>query len=89
LSRSVGLLVGGTGCALLLRRDFESRVALGEQEIKKGRFPMTPQPNDWRHLAEQASNELNPEKMMELVHELNRVLEKREQTEHQQRHQNQ
>jgi hypothetical protein len=50
---------------------------------------MTPQPNDWRHLAEQASNEMNPEKMMELVHELNRVLEKREQSSRQQQHQNQ
>jgi hypothetical protein len=48
---------------------------------------MTPQPNDWRHVAEQASNEMNPEKMMELVHELNRALEKREQTSRQQRDQ--
>jgi hypothetical protein len=68
---------------------FRIQNSLGEQEIKKGRFPMTPQPNDWRHLAEQASNEMNPEKMMELIGELNRVLERREQTEHQQRHQNQ
>jgi hypothetical protein len=50
---------------------------------------MTPQPNDWRYLAEQASNEMNSEKMMTIIAELNRVLEKREQTEHQQRHQNQ
>ena len=84
MSKSVGLLVGGTGCAFLLRRDFESRVVLGEQEIKKGRFPMTPQPSDWRHLAEQASNEMNPEKMMAIISELNRVLEKREQTSRQQ-----
>ena len=45
---------------------------------------MTPQPNDWRHLAEQASNEMNPEKMMAIISELNRVLEKREQTSRQQ-----
>jgi hypothetical protein len=39
---------------------------------------MTPQPNNWRHLAEQASKELDPEKLMGLVHELNRVLEQNE-----------
>jgi hypothetical protein len=32
------------------------------------------QPNDWKHLAEQASNERDPEKFMTLIHELNRVL---------------
>ena len=48
---------------------------------------MTPQPSDWRHLAEQASNEMDPQKMMEIVIELNRALEKREQTSRQQRHQ--
>jgi hypothetical protein len=48
---------------------------------------MTPQPSDWRQLAEQASNEMNPEKMMQIVAELNRVLEKREQMSSQHRHQ--
>jgi hypothetical protein len=48
---------------------------------------MIPQPSDWQHLAEQASNEMNPEKMLQIVAELNRVLEKREQTSRQQRHQ--
>ena len=48
---------------------------------------MTPQPNDWRQLAEQASKEVDPQKMMSLVHELNRVLEKREQMSRQQEHQ--
>jgi hypothetical protein len=48
---------------------------------------MTPQPNDWRHLAEEASNELHPAKMMAIIAELNRVLEKREQISRQQRHQ--
>jgi hypothetical protein len=32
------------------------------------------QPNDWKQLAEQASNEQDPEKFMTLIHELNRVL---------------
>ena len=41
---------------------------------------MTPQPSNWRHLAEQARNETDPEKMLALVTELNRVLsEEREQ----------
>jgi hypothetical protein len=70
----------------LLRRGFESRVAW-ENSNKKGGFPMIPQPSDWQHLAEQASNEMNPEKMLQIVAELNRVLEKREQTSRQQRHQ--
>jgi len=36
---------------------------------------MTPQPSDWRHLAEQASKETDPAKMLRLVEELNGVLE--------------
>lgn len=36
------------------------------------------QPGDWRHLAEQASKETDPAKLMELVKELNRILEERE-----------
>jgi hypothetical protein len=32
---------------------------------------MTPQPSNWRHLAEQARNEMDPEKMLALVTELN------------------
>ena len=45
----------------------------------KGVFRMTPQnANDWRHLAEQASKEMDPEKLMSLVNELNRVLEQNE-----------
>ena len=47
---------------------------------------MTPQTSDWRHLAEQASSEMDPNKLMALVGELNRVLE-REETSRQQRHQ--
>jgi len=36
------------------------------------------QPSDWKHLAEQASMEMDPEKFMILIQELNRVLVKRE-----------
>jgi hypothetical protein len=38
---------------------------------------MTPK-FDWRHLAEQASNELHPNKLMALVDELNQALEEQE-----------
>jgi hypothetical protein len=36
---------------------------------------MTPQPRDWRHLAEQASKEMDSDKMMVLINELNRALD--------------
>ena len=39
---------------------------------------MTPQPSDWLHLAEQISKEQNPDKLLELAQELNRVLERKE-----------
>jgi hypothetical protein len=39
---------------------------------------MTPQPTDWRTLAEQASTEMNPDKLTALVIELNQVLERDE-----------
>jgi hypothetical protein len=39
---------------------------------------MSPQATDWRHLAEQASNEMDPAKLTQLVVELNRVLVERE-----------
>jgi hypothetical protein len=44
------------------------------------------QATDWRHLAELASNEMNPAKLTPLVVELNRVLVEREQMFHQKRH---
>jgi hypothetical protein len=47
---------------------------------------MSPQATDWRHLAEQDSNEMDPAKLTQLVVELNRVLVEREQMFHQQRH---
>ena len=39
---------------------------------------MTPQPSDWRHLAEQASNEMDPNKLIDFVIELDRKLAERE-----------
>lgn len=49
---------------------------------------MTPhQSSDWQHLAEQASKEMNPKKMLELVTELNRVLREREETSRKRQHQ--
>jgi hypothetical protein len=49
-------------------------------ENTEGRFPMTPQPRtpqprDWRYVAEQIRDEKNSEKMMDLVAELDRLLE--------------
>lgn len=43
---------------------------------------MTPQSNAWKILAEKASQETDPEKLMALIHELNRVLLEREETAH-------
>jgi hypothetical protein len=37
---------------------------------------MTPQPSDWRELAEKASKEMDPEKLELLIDELNRTLER-------------
>jgi len=39
---------------------------------------MTPQPSDWRSLAEQASKETDPCKLIVVVMELNQVLEREE-----------
>jgi hypothetical protein len=44
-------------------------------------------PGDWKHLAEQASAEMNSEKLLELVNELNQLLGEREDKPRQQRHQ--
>jgi len=48
----------------------------GKLGIRKNRrgLPMTPQPSDWRYLAEQASKEMDPDKLMAIVNELNRAL---------------
>ena len=49
---------------------------------------MTPyQSSDWQHLAEQASKEHDPEKLMNLVNELNGVLGEREETSRKQQRQ--
>jgi hypothetical protein len=37
---------------------------------------MTPQPSDWRYVAEQICDEKDSNKMMELVVELDRLLER-------------
>jgi hypothetical protein len=39
---------------------------------------MTPSQSDWQHLAEQASNEMDPDKLLKLVDQLNRVLSEQE-----------
>ena len=39
---------------------------------------MTPQPRDWRALTEQVSKETDPEKLTDLIAELNQVLEREE-----------
>jgi hypothetical protein len=39
---------------------------------------MTPQPSDCLHLAEQVSKEENPDKLIALAEELNRILERKE-----------
>ena len=44
-------------------------------------------PGDWKHLAEQASAEMNSEKLLELVNELNQLLGERQDKPRQQRHQ--
>lgn len=49
---------------------------------------MAPQPTDWRHLAEQASKELDPKKLMNLVAQLNLALEQNEMSSRQRMTQN-
>jgi trehalose-6-phosphate synthase len=39
---------------------------------------MTPQPSDWRNLAEQVSKEMDPTKLTELANQLNQALEREE-----------
>jgi hypothetical protein len=41
---------------------------------------MTPQTPDWRHLAAQASDEKDPNKLIELVGQLNGLLEHEEES---------
>ena len=44
------------------------------------------EPGSWQHLAEQASNEMDPGKLTDLVTDLNRVLGEREETSRKQQH---
>jgi len=53
---------------------------------EKDALLMTPQPRDWQHLAEQASIEMDPSKLVALVTELNRVLRERDEKSIQLRH---
>ena len=46
-------------------------------DSRKG-FLMTPSQSDWQYLAEQASNEMDPDKLVSLVSQLNRVLGEQE-----------
>ena len=49
---------------------------------------MTPSTaSDWHSLAEQASNEMDPDKLLSLVDQLNRVLGEQEERSRAQRHQ--
>jgi hypothetical protein len=47
-------------------------------EAKKGGTSMTPQPGDWRELAEKVSKEMDPEKLEVLIDELSRSLDRDE-----------
>ena len=57
------------------------------EEPKKGPPMLPDSPGGWKHLAEQASAEMNSEKPLELVNELNQLLGEREDKPRQQRHQ--
>jgi len=46
---------------------FGIQSSFGKSEAPEGRFPMTPQPSDWRRLAEQFQNEADPNRLMELA----------------------
>jgi hypothetical protein len=56
-------------------------------EIKKGCHVAPYQSSDWQHLAEQASKEHDPERLMNLVNELNGVLGERDETSRKQQRQ--
>ena len=48
---------------------------------------MTPSQNEWQHLAEQASIEMDPDKLLNLVTQLNTVLGEQEERSRAQQHQ--
>jgi hypothetical protein len=64
-------------CALLLRPILESSVALGI--TRKGGLAMAAQSTDqdWRCIAEQASKEMDPAKLLSLIGELCHALDER------------
>jgi Asp-tRNA(Asn)/Glu-tRNA(Gln) amidotransferase C subunit len=47
---------------------------------------MTPSQNEWQHLAEQASIEMDPDKLLNLVTQLNSVLGEQEESSRAQLH---
>ena len=47
---------------------------------------MTPSQNEWQHLAEQASIEMDPDKLLNLVNQLNSVLGEQEERSRAQQH---
>jgi hypothetical protein len=54
----------------------EIQSSLGRSLTKEGRSAMTPQPGDWRKLAERVSTETDSSTLTELAEELNRILER-------------
>jgi hypothetical protein len=56
----------------------ECRVPFWETGNKEGGISMTPQPRDWRELAEKVSKEMDPDKLEVLIDELNRTLDRDE-----------
>jgi hypothetical protein len=73
------------GMCEIAQTRFWSWTSLGE--TRKGTPCPCIHPGDWKHVAEQASEEMNSDRLMELVNELNRVLGEHEETCRQQRHQ--
>jgi hypothetical protein len=67
----------GKSCALrgseFWKRGCRQRIMDGTEETR-----IEQRPGDWRLLAERASVEMDPEKLMNLVLELNSVLEERQ-----------
>ena len=47
---------------------------------------MTPSQSQWQHLAEQASTEMDPDKLLNLVNQLNSVLGEQEEKSRAQQH---
>jgi hypothetical protein len=52
--------------------------SLASPEQESGALGPPHRPSDWKHLAEEASKEMDPERLTELVTDLTRVLGERE-----------